>query len=137
MAPGRARNPQFLVAPRRAPSDGRFATAGASRMASRFHWYAADGVPGVPGFTALKLMRKHGSLENLVSAAAIRTVVKPYMQDALKEHSVLLEKNLEVLSLRRDINVELPVEWCLSRDKSNDLAALQWLEKEIEMLHCV
>ncbi|XP_024545639.1 pentatricopeptide repeat-containing protein At2g34400 [Selaginella moellendorffii] len=87
MAPGRARNPQFLVAPRRAPSDGRFATAGASRMASRFH--------------SLKLMRKHGSLENLVSAAAIRTVVKPYMQDALKEHSVLLEKNLEVLSLRR------------------------------------
>ncbi|XP_024523968.1 uncharacterized protein LOC112344087 isoform X1 [Selaginella moellendorffii] len=123
MAPGRAWNPQFLVAPRRAPSDGRFATAGASRMASRFH--------------SLKLMRKHGSLENLVSAAAIRTVVKPYMQDALKEHSVLLEKNLEVLSLRRDINVELPVEWCLSRDKSNDLAALQWLEKEIEMLHCV
>ncbi|XP_002985912.2 uncharacterized protein LOC9640153 [Selaginella moellendorffii] len=101
---------------------------------------AADGVPGVPGFgrkTALKLMRKHGSLENLLSAAAFRTVGKPYIQDALKEHSVLLEKNLEVLSLRRDINVELPVEWCLSRDKSNDLAALQWLEKELEMLQRV
>ncbi|XP_024545642.1 uncharacterized protein LOC9645002 [Selaginella moellendorffii] len=71
----------------------------------------------------LKLMRKHGSLENLLSAAAIRTVGKPYIQDALKEHSVLLEKNLEVLSLRRD--------------KSNDLAALQWLEKELEMLQRV
>ncbi|EFJ04511.1 hypothetical protein SELMODRAFT_432344 [Selaginella moellendorffii] len=78
-------------------------------------------------------MRKHGSLENILSAAAIRAVGKPYIQDALKEHSVLLEKNMEVLSLRRDINVELPVEWC--RDKSNDLAALQWLEKELEMLH--
>ncbi|XP_024515520.1 uncharacterized protein LOC9640151 [Selaginella moellendorffii] len=99
---------------------------------------AADGGPGVPGFgrkTALKLMRKHGSLENILSAAAIRAVGKPYIQDALKEHSVLLEKNMEVLSLRRDINVELPVEWC--RDKSNDLAALQWLEKELEMLHRV
>ncbi|EFJ22567.1 hypothetical protein SELMODRAFT_105035, partial [Selaginella moellendorffii] len=98
---------------------------------------AADGVPGVPGFgrkTSLKLMRKHGSLENLLSAAAIRTVGKPYIQDALKEHSVLLEKNLKVLSLRRDINVELPVEWCLSRDKSSDLAAFEWLEKELETL---
>lgn len=68
----------------------------------------ADGVPGiqhlVPGFgmkTALKLLKKHGSLENLLNAAAVRTVGKPYVQDALTQHASHFRRNYEVLSLRR------------------------------------
>lgn len=67
-----------------------------------------DGVPGihhlVPGFgrkTALKLLKKHGSLENLLNTAAIKTVGKHYAQDALIRYSDYLRKNYEVLSLRR------------------------------------
>ncbi|GAU29055.1 hypothetical protein TSUD_278120, partial [Trifolium subterraneum] len=66
-----------------------------------------DGVPGiqnlVPNFgwkTALKLVRKHGSLEALLNAAAIRTVGKPYAQDALKNHADYLRRNYEVLALK-------------------------------------
>ncbi|XP_020213687.1 uncharacterized protein LOC109797927 isoform X2 [Cajanus cajan] len=68
----------------------------------------ADGVPGiqhlVPSFgrkTALKLIKKHGSLETLLNAAAIRTVGKPYAQDALKNHADYLRRNYEVLALKR------------------------------------
>jgi hypothetical protein len=67
-----------------------------------------DGVPGiqnlVPNFgwkTALKLVRKHGSLEALLNAAAVRTVGKPYAQDALKNHADYLRRNYEVLALKR------------------------------------
>lgn len=79
-----------------------------------------DGVPGIqhlaPGFgrkTALKLLKKHGSLENLLNAAAVRTVGKPYAQDALTNHADYLRKNYEVLSLRRDVDVQLEEKWLL------------------------
>lgn len=67
-----------------------------------------DGVPGiqhlVPGFgrrTALKLLKKHGSLENLLSAAAVRTVGRQYAQEALTNHADFLRRNYEILSLKR------------------------------------
>ncbi|OMO53853.1 hypothetical protein COLO4_36657 [Corchorus olitorius] len=67
-----------------------------------------DGVPGiqhlVPGFgrkTALKLLKKHGSLENLLNAAAVRTVGKQYAQEALTKYADYLRRNYEVLALRR------------------------------------
>lgn len=67
-----------------------------------------DGVPGiqnlVPGFgrkTALKLIKKHGSLENLLNAASVRTVGKQYVQEALTKYTCELRRNYEVLSLRR------------------------------------
>ncbi|KAH8490200.1 hypothetical protein H0E87_022648 [Populus deltoides] len=67
-----------------------------------------DGVPGIqnvaPGFgrkTALKLLKKHGSLQNLLDAAAVRTVGKQYAQDALTNHSDYLRRNYEILALRR------------------------------------
>ena len=67
-----------------------------------------DGVPGlkhfVPGFgrkTALKLLKKHGTLDNLLNAAAVRTVGRPYAQDALTKYADYLRNIYEVLSLRR------------------------------------
>ncbi|KAF6139447.1 hypothetical protein GIB67_026289 [Kingdonia uniflora] len=90
-----------------------------------------DGVPGiqhvVPGFgrkTALKLVKKHGSLENLLSAAAVRTVGKQYVQDALSKHGDYLRKNYQVLSLRRDVDVHLKEEWLSERDTRNDMSVL-------------
>ncbi|KAF2953587.1 hypothetical protein DAI22_01g418200 [Oryza sativa Japonica Group] len=74
----------------------------------------ADGIPGiqhlVPGFgrkTAVKLLKKHGSLENLLNTAAVRTVGKDYAQDALVKHADYLRKNYEVLSLKRWFNALL------------------------------
>ncbi|KAH7447232.1 hypothetical protein KP509_01G097800 [Ceratopteris richardii] len=68
----------------------------------------ADCVPGLadfaPGFgrkTALKLLRKYGSLEHLLREASSRTVGKPYIQNALTEYASVLWKNLQVLRLRR------------------------------------
>lgn len=67
-----------------------------------------DGVPGiqhmVPDFgrkTALKLIKKHGSLENLLNAAAVRTVGRPYAQNALTKYADYLRTNYEVLALKR------------------------------------
>ncbi|XP_031247174.1 uncharacterized protein LOC116104878 [Pistacia vera] len=86
-----------------------------------------DGVPGiqhlVPGFgrkTALKLLKKHGSLENLLNAAAVRTVGRPYAQEALTKYADYLRRNYEVLALRRDIDVHLEEEWLVERNTSND-----------------
>ncbi|KAK2366421.1 5'-3' exonuclease family protein [Trifolium repens] len=98
-----------------------------------------DGVPGiqnlVPNFgwkTALKLVRKHGSLEALLNAAAVRTVGKPYAQDALKNHADYLRRNYEVLALKRDVNVQLYEEWLVERDTHNDTIALSTLFKYLE-----
>lgn len=67
-----------------------------------------DGVPGiqhvVPAFgrkTAMKLVRKHGSLESLLSAAAVRTVGRPYAQEALTKYADYLRRNYQVLALKR------------------------------------
>ncbi|XP_073059644.1 uncharacterized protein [Primulina eburnea] len=86
-----------------------------------------DGVPGiqhvVPGFgrrTALKLLKKHGSLENLLSAAAVRTVGRQYAQEALTNHADFLRRNYEVLSLKRDIDVHVDERWLSWRDAQSD-----------------
>ncbi|KQK10839.1 uncharacterized protein LOC100839076 isoform X2 [Brachypodium distachyon] len=91
----------------------------------------ADGVPGiqhlVPGFgrkTAVKLLKKHGTLENLLNTAAIKTVGKDYAQDALVKHADYLRKNYEVLSLKRDVNVQLDDRWLSTRDTCNDTSVL-------------
>ncbi|KAJ9560274.1 hypothetical protein OSB04_005434 [Centaurea solstitialis] len=91
----------------------------------------ADGVPGiqhlVPGFgmkTALKLLKKHGSLENLLNAAAVRTVGKPYVQDALTKHASHFRRNYEVLSLRRDVNIKLQEDWLHERHTEKDAETL-------------
>ncbi|KAJ1286454.1 hypothetical protein BS78_03G353000 [Paspalum vaginatum] len=91
----------------------------------------ADGVPGiqhlVPGFgrkTAVKLLQKHGSLENLLNTAAVRTVGKDYAQDALTKHADYLRKNYEVLSLKRDVNVQIDDSWLSTRNTCNDTSVL-------------
>ncbi|KAL5080678.1 hypothetical protein RYX36_009099 [Vicia faba] len=98
-----------------------------------------DGVPGiqhlVPNFgwkTALKLIKKHGSLEALLNAAAVRTVGRPYAQDALKKYADYLRRNYEVLALKRDINVKLYDEWLVERETQNDSIALSTLFKYLE-----
>lgn len=95
-----------------------------------------DGVPGiqnlVPAFgrkTALKLLKKHGSLENLLNAAAVRTVARQYAQDALTKYAFELRRNYQVLALRRDIDVHIQDEWLSRRDVSNDLTAIAKLYK--------
>ncbi|MQL88307.1 hypothetical protein Taro_020853 [Colocasia esculenta] len=90
-----------------------------------------DGVPGiqhlVPGFgrkTAVKLLKKHGSLENLLNAAAIRTVGKQYAQEALTKYGDYLRRNHQVLSLRRDADVHVDKEWLSERDTCKDSTVL-------------
>ncbi|BBN13323.1 hypothetical protein MPTK1_6g02570 [Marchantia polymorpha subsp. ruderalis] len=99
---------------------------------------SSDNVPGLPdlapGFgrkTALKLMKKHGSLESLLVAAKTRTVGRPYIQDALTQHADVLYRNLQVLKLRRDVGITLKEEWCRRRDRSRELQAFHMLEKNL------
>ncbi|XP_058219164.1 uncharacterized protein LOC131329804 [Rhododendron vialii] len=98
-----------------------------------------DGVPGiqhlVPSFgrkTTLKLLRKHGSLENLLNAAAVRTVGKPYVQDTLTKHADYLRRNYEVLSLRRDVDVRLQEDWLSERKTCNDSVILTEFSKLLD-----
>ncbi|KAM7280580.1 hypothetical protein ACFE04_007714 [Oxalis oulophora] len=98
-----------------------------------------DGVPGiqnvVPEFgrkTAQKLLKKHGSLENLLSAAAVRTVGKPYAQEALTKYADYLRTNYKVLSLKRDVDVQVQEEWLVERDGSNDSIVLSNFSKTLE-----
>ncbi|XP_022858071.1 uncharacterized protein LOC111378994 isoform X2 [Olea europaea var. sylvestris] len=90
-----------------------------------------DGVPGiqhfVPGFgrkTALKLLKKHGSLDNLLCAAAVRTVGRQYAQEALTNYANFLRRNYEVLSLKKDIDVHVEEQWLSRRDTRNDSVIL-------------
>lgn len=101
----------------------------------------SDCVPSLkqvaPGFgrkTAVKLLKKHGSLENLLNAAAVRTVGKPYAQDALTKYGDFLRRNLQVLSLRRDVAVNLEEGWCCARETRQDIVALSKLEGKLKEL---
>lgn len=76
-------------------------------------------------------MKKHGSLENLLNAAAVRTVGKQYVQDALTKYAFELRRNYQVLALRRDIDVQIQDEWLSERDSTNDSVALTELYKLI------
>lgn len=103
---------------------------------------SSDSIPGLPelatGFgrkTALKLIKKHGSLEELLNAVAKRTVGKPYVQEALTLHAPTLWRNLQVLSLRRDLEIILKDEWCQPRKSCNDTLAFQLLEEQLQRLH--
>ncbi|XP_042966292.1 5'-3' exonuclease [Carya illinoinensis] len=98
-----------------------------------------DGVPGIqhmaPGFgrkTALKLLKKHGSLENLLNAAAVRTVGKRYAQEALTKYADYLRRNYEVLALKRDVDIQLKEEWLVERETHNDLTILSNFFKLLE-----
>ncbi|KAJ3677999.1 hypothetical protein LUZ60_001802 [Juncus effusus] len=100
-----------------------------------------DGVPGiqtlVPAIgrkTAVKLLKKHGSLDNLLNTAKIRTVGKDYIQNALIQHGEYLRRNYEVLSLRRDADVRLEEKWLRKRDCENDFLVLT---EFVEKLHNV
>eukprot|EP00249_Psilotum_nudum_P021342 c28077_g1_i1 orf=553-1794(-) len=100
-----------------------------------------DNIPGlsefVPGFgrkTALKLMKKHGTLENLLNAATIRTIGKPHIQNAVMEHALILRRNLKLLALRRDLPVVYRDEWCFERDSSKDSQALLKLKERLQYL---
>lgn len=92
----------------------------------------SDVAPGFGRKTALKLMQKHGSLENLLKAAATRTVGREYIQDALSKHADLLRKNLQVLSLRTDVDLVLEEQWCRPRCLSNDVLALELLNERLQ-----
>ncbi|XP_031096667.1 uncharacterized protein LOC116000933 [Ipomoea triloba] len=90
-----------------------------------------DGVPGiqnvVPSFgrkTALKLLQKHGNLENLLAAAAVRTVGRDYIQNALTQYADYLRRNYEVLSLKSDVDVRIDDNWLSERHTGNDSVIL-------------
>ncbi|KAK6114777.1 hypothetical protein DH2020_007046 [Rehmannia glutinosa] len=90
-----------------------------------------DGVPGIqhfaPGFgrkTALKLLKKHGCLENLLSAASVRSVGRQYAQEALTKYADFLRRNYEVLSLKRDVDIQIEEQWLSRRDERNDSVIL-------------
>ncbi|KAJ8769712.1 hypothetical protein K2173_005352 [Erythroxylum novogranatense] len=98
-----------------------------------------DGVPGIqnvaPGFgrrTALKLLKKHGPLEDLLNRAAVKTVGKQYAQEALTKHADYLRRNYQVLALRRDVDIQLQDKWLVTRDKVNDMAVLSDFIKLLE-----
>ncbi|CAN1808168.1 5'-3' exonuclease [Linum perenne] len=101
-----------------------------------------DGVLGlqsvVPSFgrkTALKLLKKRGSLENLLNATAVRTVGKPYVQDALIQHADYLRKNYQVLSLKKDVDVLLQDDWLVQRDQCHDSRVLADFFKVLAQKH--
>ncbi|CAH9087904.1 unnamed protein product [Cuscuta europaea] len=99
----------------------------------------ADGVPGiqdvVPKFgrkTALKLLRKHGNLENLLAAATVRTVGRPYVQDTLTKHADYLRRNYQILSLKTDVDVQFDDNWLSDRDTSNDSVTISNLIDDLK-----
>lgn len=76
----------------------------------------SDGLPGAPGIgpkTAADLLRRHGSLEAAIEAAAQE---RPRVAAALRDHAAELRTFRDIATLR-DAHVERPA------DRSTDLAA--------------
>ncbi len=72
---------------------------------------SADNIPGVPGIgpkTAARLLQEHGKLETLWQH--LDTIRPESIQSALRENRELVTRNVELMTLRRDLAVE-PRSW--------------------------
>ena len=80
----------------------------------------SDGIPGAPGVgakTAAELLRAHGSLEDVLAAAATVTGdLRPRLAATLREHADSLRTWLQIASLQ-PLRVRLPA------DRATDFAA--------------
>ena len=90
----------------------------------------SDGLPGAPGIgakTAAELLRAHGSLEQLLAAAANpATDMRPRVVNALRENAELLRTFKQIATLQR-IDVESPV------DRATDFAGGARMASELGM----
>ncbi|GAQ85684.1 hypothetical protein KFL_002490020 [Klebsormidium nitens] len=88
----------------------------------------SDAIRGLPFYvpefgrnSAIKLIEKFGSVAELLEAARMRTIGRPYMQDAVLEYSQVLELNERLITLRRDVEgVTLDPSWLQRRDRSTE-----------------
>ena len=72
---------------------------------------AVDNIPGVPGVgpkTAARLLAQFGSLENLWSK--LNEVSTPRLRDALAAYRMDVVRNVEVVTLRRDLVIPVSIE---------------------------
>lgn len=90
-----------------------------------------DNIPGVPGVgpkTAAKLLAQFGSLENLWSK--LDDVASQKLREALAAHRADVVRNVELVTLRRDLNV--PVSMDLTGVRRIDPARMVPFYEEME-----
>lgn len=68
----------------------------------------------------------------MLNAAAVRTVGRPYAQEALTKYADYLRRNYEVLALKRDVDIQLHEEWLVERDTHNDTTTLSKFFRYLE-----
>jgi DNA polymerase-1 len=84
---------------------------------------ASDNIPGVPGVgekTAAKLLGQYGSLESVFGH--LDQIASERIRGVLAEHDELILRNLEMVSLRRDL--DCPLEWDRLRVRNPDVGTL-------------
>ena len=91
----------------------------------------SDNIPGVPGIgekTALTLLKKFGSLENLISS--IDNVPKKDIRENLSKYTDRLRQNKELITVSSDVPLE--INWDELKFKPPDNKRLFKLFKELE-----
>ncbi len=89
----------------------------------------ADNIPGVPGVggkTAAKLLSEYGSLSGVWDA--LERLPSARIRDALREHRSVVERNLAMMSLRRNLPLPLAAEDLRRRPAAVD-KVLPFLER--------
>jgi DNA polymerase-1 len=90
---------------------------------------SSDGVPGVPGIgikTAAQLIQTYGSLEELL--ARVEEIPQPKRRDLLKTHAEQARISLQLVHLKRDVPVTVPISHFFSPVPSVE-KALSFLEE--------
>lgn len=92
---------------------------------------SVDNIPGVPGVgvkTAAELLARFASLDDLWRN--LDGIERPKLREALKAHREDVVRNLELVRLRRDLDV--PVDWDAARVRPADPARLRPFFREME-----
>lgn len=91
---------------------------------------SSDNIPGVPGIgskTAAKLLQEYGSVDAVLNRVDELT---PKHKESLLASRDVLRRNMELVRLRRDLNVELS--WTESAIKAPDSASLLLFFERLE-----
>ena len=91
---------------------------------------SSDNIPGVPGVgvkTAARLIRQFGGIKEILQNADTLT---PKLKMALKEHTKQIEENLELVTLMKDVELEIKPGDCVVKEA--DIPGLKNLFRDLE-----